>query len=62
MNSKTAKLLRKIAPKLDKSPESVKIAFKKLDPIQQIAFVKKAKERLEYYEKRTNNKTTQPSI
>lgn len=57
MNAKTAKLLRKIAPKLGESPESVKAAFEKLDPIAQTAFVKKATERLEYYEKRTNRKT-----
>lgn len=54
MNDKTAKLLRKIAPKMGVSYESAKTAFEELDPIQQIAFVKKARERLEYYAKRTH--------
>lgn len=59
MNVKTAKLLRKISPKLGMPPEAVKEAFNKLDSIQQIAFIKKARERLEYYEKRANNQTTE---
>lgn len=59
MNAKTAKILRKVAPKIKMTPEEVKKLFNKLDPIQQIAFVKKASDRLDYYEKRSNNKTTE---
>lgn len=58
MNTKTVKFLRKLAPKLNMPPEALKKAFNKLDPIQQIAFIKKAKDRFEYYEKRANNQTT----
>lgn len=57
MNEKTAKLLRKIAPKMGVTPESAKEAFKKLDPIQQIAFIQKAQDRLDYYEKRPHSQT-----
>lgn len=51
MNSKHAKLLRKVAPRMGVTYESAKNAFNNLDPIAQIAFIKKAKERLKYYDK-----------
>lgn len=59
MNEKTAKLLRKIAPRMGVSYESAKQAFEKLDPIQQLAFVQKAKDRLEYYGKSSQHQTAQ---
>lgn len=57
MNSKTAKLLRKIAPRMEVSVKSAKEAFNKLDPLKQKIFVIKARERLEYYDKRRNQQT-----
>ncbi len=55
MNAKTVKLLRKVAPKLGSTYESVYKAFTMLDPIEKIQFLKKTRERFAYYEKHNTN-------
>lgn len=61
MNAKTVKILRKVAPKLNLSYEEVYRAFNSLDSIQQIKFLKKAKERFAYYEKHNTDFTERSS-